>query len=228
VGARRVLGVVAALSAMAGCGAGSGAGAPGPRDADGLLRAAAQSLRDSSSYRVTGMVDPGIVLDLVVVKSGSHGHVTTHGLTYEEVASKGRLWIRGAALWGATLDRQRAATFGDQWVEVRDPSAAFNFAGLLIDIERRIPGTVFGPHRGLKTYRSTYAGRPVLELRNGKDTYDLLTGPVPYPVRWVETENPGPDGQPCGITLSEFNAPATVTPPTSALTLEPRPSPAPS
>ncbi|GAC1330361.1 MAG: hypothetical protein NVSMB17_07650 [Candidatus Dormibacteria bacterium] len=197
-------------------------------DADGLLRAAAQSLRDSGSYRVTGMIDPGIVLDLVVVKSGSKGHVTTHGLTYEEVASHGRLWIRGAALWKATLSAEQAATFDDDWVQVRDPAAAFNFAGLLVDLERRIPGTVFGPHRGLKAAQATYAGREVIELRNGKDLYDLDTGRVPYPLRWVDTENPGPDGQPCGITLGEYNAAATVSPPASHLALDPRPSPSPS
>jgi hypothetical protein len=38
-------------------------------------------------------------------------------------------------------------------------------------------------------------------------------------VRWLEKENPGPNGQPCGITLDRFNAPASVQAPVTSLVL---------
>jgi hypothetical protein len=60
-------------------------------------------------------------------------------------------------------------------------------------------------------------GRRVIELRSKTDVYDVLATGTPYPVRWLELENPGPDGKPCGITIDGFGAPATVSAPANAL-----------
>ena len=208
----------AALTLLAGCG--GSAATPSTlasRPAAEVLADAATALRGASSYHVGGMLDPGLAVDLVVTRHGSTGGITTHGVTWEEVAVGGDTWFRGAALWQATLPAEQAAALGDDWVLVTDPAAAFGFAGPLHDLPARIPDVVFGPHPQLKNRGARrLSGQQVVELSSSRDTYDVLETGTPYPVRWIEVENVGPDGKPCGITLDRFGAATTVEAPVSS------------
>ncbi|MEA2682246.1 MAG: hypothetical protein QOK05_574 [Chloroflexota bacterium] len=179
-----------------------------------MLAEAAQALRGTRSYHVSGMLDPGLSIDIVVSRHGSTGRVTSHGVTWDEIGVDTRTWFRGRALWNATLPAAQADALGDDWVLVSDPSAAFGFAGPLHDLQTRVPGVVFGRQPGLSN-RGTKKlnGQEVLELANATDIYDVLTSGVHYPVRWLETEIPGPDGKPCGITLDRFGDPSDVVAP---------------
>jgi hypothetical protein len=205
---------------LGGCGAASDHGGEASRPASVILADAAAALRGASSYHVSGMLDPGLAVDLVVTPGGVTGHLAARGVSWEEIEVKDQLWFRGAALWKATLDADRAVGLGDHWVLVNDPAAAFGFAGPLRKLETRMPGVVFR-RRTAPGNRGTrqLGGRRVVELASDRDIYDVLADGTPYPVRWLETDNPGPSGQPCGITLDRFNAPAKVLPPGSALTL---------
>jgi hypothetical protein len=215
---------------LAGC---AGPGALAQREADKapatILADAADALRHSSSYRVTGMIDPGVHFDVVVVPHGSAGKVTVDGIAFKEVALNRRLWIQGAAFWAAFLPAAQAAEFGDDWVLVQDRGLAKGWAGRLMNLEESIPSVVFGPHPGLVKSRSSFRGRDTLQLRNANDVYDVLADGVPYPVRWLDLRNPGLGGSTvCGIEVSAFNAPASVSPPNARHTLSVLPSPPPS
>lgn len=194
--------------------------------ADALLDQAQKALAGASSYRVDGMIDPDLVLHVLLTPSGWSGTVTSHGVTWEQAALGERTWVRGAALWKATLPADRAEALGDAWVEVTDLGAAWGLIHHLSHLEVLIPALVFGPHAGLLNKGETnYRGQSVLELVGPKDTYDVLSTGAPYPVRWLDADIVGKDGQPCGITLSAFNAPASITPAPSTTTLTPAPSP---
>jgi hypothetical protein len=184
-----------------------------------VLADAAQTLRATTSYHVTGMLDPGFSVDVVVTPHGSMGSVTIHDVTWQEVTIDGESWFRGSALWRASLPA-KAKLYDDRWVHVRDQRAAFGFAGRIAHLQDSIPGIVFGRQHGLtNTGVKTVNGEQVVELVGDEDIYDVVADPPHYPLRWLEKENPGPNGQPCGITLSRFGAAATLQAPTTSLEL---------
>ena len=194
--------------------------------ADALLDQAQKALAGASSYRVDGMIDPDLVLHVVVTRSGWAGTVKSHGVTWEQVSIGDTTWVRGAALWRAALPADRAAALGDAWVEVTDLDVAWRLPYHLTELEALIPQLVFTPKGGLVNKgETTFQGQRVFELVGAKDTYDVLSSGAPYPVRWLDADIVGKDGQPCGITLSAFNAPVSITPAPSTTTLTPAPSP---
>lgn len=175
------------------------------------MRHATDALRAASSYHVSGMLDTGFVVDIVVLRDAAAGSVTSHGITWRFVEVHGRLWLRGAALWRATRPAVAARRLGDNWVLVIDPKAAFGWEGRLAHLPTGIPDLVFVAKPGLvnRGVRSVN-GHRVDELSSPKDVYDILTSNPPYPIRWLEPDERGPNGQPCGITLDRFGAAANV------------------
>lgn len=217
------LGVVAVL--VAGVALAAGCGSPdkeslSDKSAAQVLADAQAAVRSLQSYRVDGMLDPGFTVHLTVVRGGSMGTVTAKGVTWGTIAYQGKLWLQGRALWQKTVSRAKATELGDSWVLVNDPNAAFKYARALRNLDETIPGIVFGPHPTLENKGERVVnGQRVVRLESEDDIYDVLAEGKPYPVSWLEKENPGPDGTPCGITLSGFDGPAVVTPPKEAKTL---------
>ena len=160
------------------------------------------------------MIDPGIVLDLVLMPRAATGTMSSRGAKWRVVVVGDDIWMSGRELWDATLPAARATQLGDGWVHVTDGAAAFNYAHVLPRLHDSIALDIFGPHPGLRvTGRTTVAGRAAVELRNATDTYDVAAGGTPYPLRWLDKDLSGPNGQPCGITLDGFGAVTAVTPP---------------
>jgi hypothetical protein len=126
------------------------------------------------------------------------------------------VWLRGRSLWDKTVSRAEAARLGDSWVLVKDPKAAFGYARALINLDVTIPGVVFARRTLDNKGERVVDGQRVIRLENDDDIYDVQATGTPFPLSWLEKENPGPDGKPCGITLSGFDAPAVVTPPAEA------------
>jgi hypothetical protein len=134
------------------------------------------------------------------------------------VAVDGSVWFRGARLWQATTSRPAAERFGNSWVKVTDPAAGFGWRNPLSDVPLAIPTNFFAPRADMVNLgRMALDGRDVVRIRNGSDFHDILATGTPYPIDWLETDEPGPDGQPCGVTISGFNAPATLTAPRTHL-----------
>lgn len=207
--------LIAITITTAGCGSDKDA-----RSAAAVLADASAALRSSRSYRVTGMLDPGLTVDVVVVPDGSMGTITSHGVSWEQIAFAGTIWFKGPDLWHATLGPEDSDRLGDQWVKVETESAAFGLAKMLTVLDKSIPGLVFAAKPGLKNRGlKDVLGQRVIELENDTDVYDVRADGTPYPIRWLEKETPGPDGKPCGITLSEFDSPVSIVPPTSTVTL---------
>jgi len=161
------------------------------------------------------MIDPGISLDMVVTSRGASGTMSSHGVSWQVVVIGDDIWMRGRALWTATLPAPRAAQLGDGWVHVTDGAAAFDYAHVLPHIHDSIATIIFAPRPGLTvTGRTAIGGRPAIEMCGPQDVYDVAATGTPYPLRWLDSDIKGPDGQPCGITLDGFDAAAVaVTPP---------------
>jgi hypothetical protein len=214
---KRSITALLAAATLAACSTGATKSAKSPVD---VLAEASAALRTTSSYHVTGMLDEGFTVDLVVLPRGSAGTVTTHGVSWQETSLDGRVWFRGRRLWVATLDAARARRYANRWVRVLDAKAGFGWAGRLSHLPESIPGVVFGPQDGLHNDGLvTIEGQRVVELTTNEDIYDVRADPPYFPVRWLEKGNPGPNGAPCGITLSQFNARHAVHPPPTGLVL---------
>jgi hypothetical protein len=184
-----------------------------------ILDDAANALRSIQSYRVDGMLDPGFTVHLVIVRNGAMGTVMAKGITWRMVARADTLWLRGRALWAKTLPRVKATQLGDDWVQVNDPKAAFNYARSLHNLHVTIPTVVFHRRTLENKGERVVNGQRVIRLENDDDIYDVRATGTPYPLTWLEKENPGPDGQPCGIRLSAFDAPAALDVPLTTQTL---------
>lgn len=179
---------------------------------------AASSLRHASSYRVVGQIDDQLTVAMTVTPDGTRGTVTSHGVSWQEVERHGTVWFRGVRLWRATVSAAKAQRFGDSWVRVTDPSAGFGWLTPLSDVQAAIPTIFFAPKGAMVNLgRRVIDGREVVRIKNGPDIHDVLASGTPYPVDWLETDEPGPDGQPCGVALSAFDAPVMVKAPVTAL-----------
>jgi hypothetical protein len=190
-----------------------------------ILADSARAVQAVATFKAVGMLDPGVDVDLSVAGDDSSGTITTKGATWHEVTSGGRVFFKGAQLWAASAPT-RAAAFGDNWVEVTDPSAGFGLARVLPHFRVALTEVVFGPHPGLVNRGvSTLSGRQVVELRNSHDLYDVLASGTPLPVRWVDEDTATSDGVACALTLGDFESPITVTAPVATATLTPPPSP---
>jgi hypothetical protein len=203
------------MLAASGCGP---AGVAAVRPAAAVLAEAAGTLRHTNSYHVVGMLDPGMDVDLVVVPGGSTGTVTTQGVTWREITTSGQTWFQGAALWAATQPAEVAFALSNNWVLVQSAATGFGVAPRFAHLDFAIPSVAFGKSKGLENRGEiTLNGRRVVELRSETDVYDVLAVGIPYPVRWLELEHPGPNGKPCGVTLDRFGAPTVVTAPSNAV-----------
>jgi hypothetical protein len=179
---------------------------------------AANSLRHSTSYRVVGQLDDQLTVSLTVTPNGTRGTVTSHGITWQDVELHGKVWFRGSQLWRNTVSRAKARRFGNRWVLVTNKTAGFGWRDPLSDVQIAIPTVFFAPKGDMVSLGTrTVDGRAVVRIKNGPDFHDVLASGTPYPVDWLETDEPGPDGQPCGVTLSDFNAPIAVTAPKTNL-----------
>jgi hypothetical protein len=176
------------------------------------------ALQATSSYRVVGMLDDDLDVSLTVTPQGSRGALTSHGVSWQEVSIGPTIWFRGRSLWRATTSAATAQRLGDRWVRVTDEHAGFGWAGPVRNLPSTIPLNFFTAKGALRNLgRRTVDGRPVVRIANGADRHDVLTSGPPYPVDWLETDEPGPDGQPCGVALSAFNAPVRLVRPRTDL-----------
>lgn len=221
--ARRLLPGAVVVAATMGCGSTPAPPSPASATPDELLAAAAAALGGATSYHAAGMVDPGLTIDLAVTTDGVAGSMTSHGVAWRVVVHEGNAWISGRALWDATVSPARAAAFGDSWVRVTDPSAAFGFARILPVMASGIP-KLFGPQPQLAiTGRTTVGGKDAIELRGPQDVFDIAAEGTPYPLRWVE-HPADPGAQPRDLILDGFGTQAAITPPPAvAATLTPPP-----
>jgi hypothetical protein len=179
---------------------------------------AANSLRHASSYRVVGQLDDQLTVALTVTPNGTRGSVTSHGVSWQEVELHGTVWFRGAALWRATAPAAKSRRFGNHWVRVIDKTAGYGWRDPLSDVQTAIPSVFFAPKGDMVNLgRHVIDGRAVVRIKNGPDFHDVLATGTPYPLDWLETNEPGPDGQPCGVTLSDFDSPVSVTAPVTTL-----------
>jgi hypothetical protein len=183
-----------------------------------VLSAARAALRSVSSYHVSGMLDDGFTVDLRVSRTSLVGHVTTEKVTWDVVQDHGQLWFRGAAMWRATISADKAASYGDSWVRVSSLNAGFGWAAHLVDLQREMPDEVFRDKSGLRNIGvRTFDGRRVVRLSSPKDLYDVEVDAPHRPLRWLEPDELGPDGKPCGVVLDDFDAPVDVRVPNTTL-----------
>lgn len=170
-----------------------------------MLQVARIALSQTSSYHVSGMLDDGLTIDAVVTARGFAGTVSSHGVTWHAIAVGGRLYFRGASMWRKSISSTTAASFGQNWVRVRQLGAGFGWAGHLADLPHEIVTEVFRDKPGLvnKGVRLVRGVR-VVHLVDSTDVYDVRLAAPHVPITWLEPDDIGPDGKPCGILLDHF------------------------
>lgn len=164
------------------------------------------------------MLDNDFTVDLRVSRTSVVGRVTTENVTWDVVQDHGRLWFRGQAMWRKTISADQAAAYGDKWVRVTSMNAGFGWASHLLHLQREMPDEVFRDKPGLQNVGiRSFGGHRVVRLSSSKDVYDVEAGMPHLPLRWLEPEEIGPDGKPCGVLLDDFGAPVEVAVPRTSL-----------
>ena len=176
-------------------------------------------MRAASSYHAHGMIDDDFTVDLRVSRTSIVGQVTTEKVTWDVVQDHGRLWFRGAAMWRKTISADKAAMYGDNWVRVTSLNAGFGWAAHLVDLQKEMPDEIFRDKPGLRNVGiRMFAGHRVVRLSSKKDLYDVEVSAPHLPLQWLEPDEIGPDGTPCGVVLDDFGAPVRVAVPSTSLT----------
>jgi hypothetical protein len=207
-----------AAALASGCGSGGSSALTTSSSPHAVLSAARAALRSVPSYHVLGMLDDDFTVDLRVSRTSVVGRVTTEKVTWDVVQDHGRLWFRGAAMWRNSISSDKAATYGDKWVRVTSLNAGFGWASHLVDLQKEMPDEIFRDKPGLRNVGvRTFAGRRVVRLSSPTDLYDVETDAPHLPLRWLEPDEIGPNGAPCGVVLDDFGAPVRVSVPRTTL-----------
>jgi hypothetical protein len=164
------------------------------------------------------MLDTGFSVDLRVSRSALVGRVTAEHVSWDVVQSGGQLWFRGKQMWAATISPAQAAGYGDSWVHVTSLNAGFGWASHLLHLQTEMATEVFRDKPGLHNVGiRRFAGRRVVELSSSGDVYDVEVAAPHRPLRWLEPDEIGADGKPCGVVLDAFGKPVQVSPPVTSL-----------
>jgi hypothetical protein len=144
--------------------------------------------------------------------------VTAEKATWDVVQDHGRLWFRGRELWRKSISPDQAASYGDRWVLVTSLNAGFGWASHLVHLQREMADEVFRDKPGLRNVGvRSFEGRRVVRLSSPDDLYDVEADSPHLPLRWLEPDELGPDGKPCGVVLDDFGAPVSVNVPRTSL-----------
>ena len=219
------LALLAAL-ALAGCGSSSSSkgssNGVASKSADQILTAAKTATASAQSVHVAGTTVTGgvpVTLDLSLsAGQGGTGTFSQSGLSVQLIATNNTIYLKGTpAFWQKFGGAAAAQLLAGKWLKA--PTSNSSFAGIaqLADFHKLI-GSALSQHGSLaKGGTSTVNGQPVVAVKDttqGGTLYVATTG-QPYPVELAKTS-----GSDSGkLTFDQWNAPVTITPPSSSIDL---------
>jgi hypothetical protein len=218
--------VVGGLAACSGSGSATGSASPtvrattsygtGPNGiekltADEILAASKAAAQSASWVHMRG-TQSGTTLDLTIGHDTATGTVTQDGLTAQLLAVDGTTYLKGdKAFWDNASGTGSGDALAGKWVVAGDTAGTDTYGLDTFTDVRRVFDSVLAPSGSLtKGGTATVNGVRAVGLQDataGETLWVALDGP-PYPVR-IDPSTPTTDPP----TFSDWNVPATVTPP---------------
>jgi hypothetical protein len=186
-----------------------------------IVKAATAAVNGTKSVHISGsLMSSGmpITLDLSLVSgTGATGSMTEGGLSFQLIALKGFVYIKGSpGFWKHFGGAAAAKLFQGKWLKASSSSSDFASLGELTDLHALFK-QLLGSTGTLSTGKtSTVDGQKVVAVNDttkGGTLYVATTG-KPYPVEIVKT---GANGG--HVTFDQYNASVTLAAPSGSISL---------
>jgi hypothetical protein len=205
---------------VAACGGSGGSGnGVAAKSADGIVAAAAASVKGVTAFRISGTVASGgqqITLDLsLVAGKGASGTLTENGLSFKLIAIGKTIYINGSpGFWRHFGGAAAATLFQGKWLKA--PLGSGNFASLSsLTNAGELFNKLLDTHGTLKKVgQTTIAGQKVVGVRDltkGGTLYVATNGPA-YPIEIVSA---GADQG--HVSFGDFGQSTALTAPAGAI-----------
>lgn len=146
--------------------------------------------------------------DLTLSDQGSTGTLgQPDGQNVEVTGTPDTIFVKGGP-FAQSLGAENAAALEGKWLSIpKDNPAAQSFAGLS-SVKEFVDTTLATPEDLKKLPPKDIDGTQAVGLESAQGTLWIATTGEPYPVQIT-----APEGQSGSLTLSDWNAPVTITPP---------------
>lgn len=181
------------------------------QDAKKILEQAREAASAATSVTVAVVQDNAgteVRTDLTLSDQGSTGTLgQPDGQAVEIIATPDTIFVKGTA-FAQTLGAENAAALEGKWLSVpKDNPAAQSFAGLG-SVKEFVDTTLATPADLKKLPTKDVGGTEAVGLQSEQGTLWIATTGEPYPL-----EITAPEGASGTLTMSNWNAPVTITPP---------------
>lgn len=205
-----------ATGALSGCGGGSKLNGEQSKTGNQVAADAVNALRGAASAHMifSGPVgNASATFDLTFKGDDTKGQVSTNGTTFQVIKIGNQAYIKGdKATYTALANARIADLIGDRWLLLSGDQAA-NFTAITLS---NITSSLNSSTWAKPVTQSKLDGKKVVVITNNKNNaqvYVANTG-TPYPMKG-QGKTAG-DGS---WTLSDFNAPVTISAPADAVNL---------
>lgn len=180
-------------------------------DAKQILDKSKEAASAATSVKVSVVRDNAgseVRTDLTLGADGSTGTLgQPDGQSVEVIGTPEAIYVKGGG-FAAALGAENASALEGKWLMVPKANpAAQSFAGLG-SVKEFIDTTLAPPDKLKKLPVQDIDGMPSVGLESDQGTLWIATEGEPYPVKIT-----APEGQSGSLTMSDWNAPVTVTPP---------------
>lgn len=181
------------------------------KDAEQILKTSRAAAEKASSVHVVIEQDnagTAVRTDIQLSDQGSTGTLgQPDGQTAEVVGTSDAVYIKGSS-FAQQLGPDVATQVEGKWIKIpKDNPVAQSFAGLS-SVQEFISTVLATPEKLKKLPVKDVGGVPAVGLDSQQGSLWISTVGEPYPV-----EITAPEGQTGKMTLTEWNAPVTITPP---------------
>ena len=203
--------------ALSGCGGGTKLNGEQSKTGNQVAQDAVNALRGASSAHMVGNASVSsapVTFDLTFKGNDTKGQVSTNGTTFQVIKVGDQAYVKGSKATYTSLAGAKAAEIiGDRWLQLSGDSAA-SYTGITLG---NITSSLNTSTWAKGVTQTKLDGKPVVVITNTKDgsqVYVANTG-NPYPLKG-QGKTPA-DGS---WTLSDYNAPVTITAPADSLSLD--------
>ncbi len=180
-------------------------------DAKQILEKSRAAAGAASSVKVVVVQDnqgTEVRTDLTLSDQGSTGTLgQPDGQNVEVIGTPDTIFVKGGP-FAQSLGAENAAALEGKWLSIpKDNPAAQSFAGLS-SVKEFVDTTLATPEDLKKLPPKDVDGTQAVGLESAQGTLWIATQGEPYPVQIT-----APKGQSGALTLSDWNAPVTITPP---------------
>jgi hypothetical protein len=207
-------------STLTGCG-GSTDNGVASKNATEILAAAKAAAASASSVHIEAHNAQGpltLTVNLDLTSNGGRGHISGLGLDFEVIRTGDTLYLKGNPTFYPRLGITPARVPRGTWIKTPANSGQFAQLAAFTDLQGEVNRLSSSTGPITKGATTTINGQNTIELKDSGSLYAgriyVATTGKPYPIQITKTGR-----ETAHITLTNYNQPATPTPPTNTINI---------